>query len=71
MLPPDELDDLNLSLFNIQQVETVVLTHGEDLPSVDDPDQLDDSTAMMWTVNTTPIYSWLIFHTTFLIHVER
>ena len=53
MLPPDELDDLNLSLFNIQQVETVVLTHGEDLPGVDDPDQLDDSTAMMWTVNTT------------------
>ena len=51
MLPPDELDDLNLSLFNIQQVQTVVLTHGEDLPGVDDPDQLDDSTEMTETVN--------------------
>ena len=71
MLPPDELDDLDLSLFNIKQVETVVLTHGEDLTSVDDPDQLDDSTEMKWTVNTTEVYSWLIIYTTFLIHVER
>ena len=45
MLPPDGLDDLHLSLFDIKQVETVVLTHGEDLTSVDHPDQLDDRTA--------------------------
>ena len=44
-LQPDELDHLHLSLLNIQQVETVILAHGEDLTRVDDPDQLDDFTA--------------------------
>ena len=51
MHQPDELDDLDLSLFDIKQVETIVLTHRQDLTSVDDPDQLDDSTEMTGTVN--------------------
>ena len=51
MHQPDELDDLDLSLFDIKQVETIVLTHRQDLTSVDDPDQLDDSTEMTETVN--------------------
>ena len=40
---PDHLDDLYFPL-DVQQVEAVVIAHGEDLACVDDPDQLDDST---------------------------
>ena len=40
----DVLDLHHLPLLDVQQVETVVIAHGEELASVNHPDQLDDST---------------------------